>query len=159
MDKPLGTANSQPASSVPRTGDVSRGLRNGNPAGPWFGKGWPGQRCLARLRGKPGRLCQRAALKGKKRCSLHGGLSTGPRTEAGIEAIRRSRTKHGERSAAAVASRRASRLNIQRCRRLLALLDRLANEGRRHPSPDEIEAAGVPLSWFCGLMAKRSASS
>jgi hypothetical protein len=157
MDQPLEATKSHSAPSQPRTGDVSRGLRNGNPAGPWFGPDWPGQRCLARLRGKPGRLCQRAALKGKKRCSLHGGRSTGPRTEAGIEAIRRSRTKHGERSAAAVASRRASRLNIARCKRLLALLDRLANEGRRHPSLDEIEAADIPIDWFCTLM--RSASS
>jgi hypothetical protein len=29
------------------------------------------------------------------RCRLHGGRSTGPRTEAGIERIRAARTRHG----------------------------------------------------------------
>jgi hypothetical protein len=155
MDRPLEATKSRSASSEPRTGDVSRGLRNGNPRGPLFGPDWPGRRCLAQLRGKErGRLCQRAALRGKARCSLHGGLSTGPRTKEGIEAIRRRQWKHGDRSAAAVASRRASRLNIARCKRLLALLDRLANEGRCHPSLDEIEAAGIAADWFCALLTK-----
>src|SRR6266481_10041232 len=53
-------------------------LRNGNPRGPKFGPDWPGRRCLAQLRGKPGRFCQLPALSGRDRCKLHGGLSTGP---------------------------------------------------------------------------------
>jgi hypothetical protein len=35
--------------------------------------------CGARLRNKPGLLCGQRALRGKRRCRLHGGLSTGPR--------------------------------------------------------------------------------
>ena len=59
--------------------DASPGLLYGNPRGPLFGPDWPGRRCLAQLRRKPGRLCQRPALRGKTRCSLHGGRSTGPK--------------------------------------------------------------------------------
>ena len=44
-----------------------------------FGPDWPGKRCLAKTR--RGTECQRAALTGAGRCKLHGGRSTGPRTE------------------------------------------------------------------------------
>jgi hypothetical protein len=40
------------------------------------------------------------------RCRLHGGLSTGPRTVAGIECIRRARTVHGRYSAELLELRR-----------------------------------------------------
>ena len=36
-----------------------------------FGLDWPGNRCLARTRS--GSPCQKPALKGKRRCQLHGG--------------------------------------------------------------------------------------
>lgn len=42
-------------------------------------------RCGARTRG--GTPCKARALDGRTRCRMHGGLSTGPRTEAGREAI------------------------------------------------------------------------
>jgi hypothetical protein len=56
------------------------------------------------------------------RCRMHGGTSTGPRTAAGLEAIRRSRTVHGFYSRSAMEQRRQARAT----RRLLAqLLDQL----------------------------------
>lgn len=45
-------------------------------------------RCGAKTRA--GGLCQMRVVSGKRRCRLHGGLSTGPKTEAGREAIRES---------------------------------------------------------------------
>ncbi|MGY8901127.1 MAG: HGGxSTG domain-containing protein [Flavobacteriales bacterium] len=42
---------------------------------------WPGQRCCAKTR--KGTVCQKPPIKGKTRCRLHGGLSTGPRTVEG----------------------------------------------------------------------------
>lgn len=58
-----------------------------------FGPDWPGQRCGAKTRsGKP---CKKPALRGKARCQLHGGKSTGPRTEAGREKIAATQTTHG----------------------------------------------------------------
>lgn len=58
-----------------------------------FGPDWPGQRCGTKTRsGKP---CKKPALRGKARCQLHGGLSTGPRTEAGRARIAAAHTTHG----------------------------------------------------------------
>lgn len=44
--------------------------------------------------------CKRPALKSSKthKCSSHGGLSTGPKTQAGIQRIRDAHWKHGERT-------------------------------------------------------------
>ena len=49
--------------------------------------------CGAKTRsGKP---CEKFLLASKKRCRLHGGLSTGPKTEAGRAAIATAHYKHG----------------------------------------------------------------
>ena len=40
------------------------------------------------------------------RCRIHGGLSTGPKTQEGIENIRKTQWKHGQRSAQAVTRRK-----------------------------------------------------
>lgn len=50
-------------------------------------------RCGARTQG--GSSCLSPAIRGKRRCRLHGGLSTGPTTLAGLERGRPSRWKHG----------------------------------------------------------------
>jgi hypothetical protein len=42
-----------------------------------------------------GKVCQCPALRGKRRCRLHGGLSTGPKTLDGLARIRAANTKHG----------------------------------------------------------------
>ena len=76
-----------------------------------FGVDWPGIRCHARTR--KGTPCLKPALKGKTRCQLHGGLSTGPRTEAGLERIRRANTKHGQRSKAHIERVRAIRYELK----------------------------------------------
>jgi len=61
-----------------------------------FGPGWPGTRCLAKTR--RGTLCQNPAIGGRNRCKLHGGRSTGPRTEEGRARSIAAHTKHGRRS-------------------------------------------------------------
>ena len=49
--------------------------------------------CGAKTRsGKP---CEKFPLASKRRCRLHGGLSTGPKTEAGRAAIGAAHYKHG----------------------------------------------------------------
>ena len=64
-------------------------LRNGNPPGdPDLAA-----RCGARTRA--GTACRAPALRGRRRCRLHGGLSTGPRTPEGLQRSRRARWKHG----------------------------------------------------------------
>ena len=66
---------------------------------PWrFGSNYPGPRCEARTR--KGSSCQKPPLKGKSRCRLHGGLSTGPKTPEGKARIAAAHWKHGRRSKA-----------------------------------------------------------
>ena len=61
---------------------------------PWqFGPDWPGQRCGAKTRKDT--PCQRPAYKRNGRCSLHGGKSTGPKTEDGLARLTAARTTHG----------------------------------------------------------------
>ena len=49
--------------------------------------------CGAKTRN--GGICRRIAVRGKSRCRLHGGESTGPRTEEGRRAIAKANTRHG----------------------------------------------------------------
>ena len=50
-------------------------------------------RCGAKTRS--GAPCAKFPVEGKRRCGLHGGLSTGPKTPAGRAAISAANTKHG----------------------------------------------------------------
>ena len=50
-------------------------------------------KCGAKTRS--GVPCAKFPIEGKRRCRLHGGLSTGPRTSAGRAAISAANTKHG----------------------------------------------------------------
>ena len=54
------------------------------------------EKCLAQTRRGTG--CQKPPMKGKKRCRLHGGASTGPRTAEGRARIAAAHYKHGRRS-------------------------------------------------------------
>ena len=58
-----------------------------------FGPKWPGERCGAKTR--RGTECQRPAHKHNKRCSLHGGRSTGARTPEGLQRISEANLRHG----------------------------------------------------------------
>ena len=56
----------------------------------------PSIRCGARTR--RGTACQKPSIKGKTRCRLHGGLSTGPKTAEGKARIAAAHFKHARRS-------------------------------------------------------------
>jgi len=61
---------------------------------PWlYGPNWEGTRCEARTR--RGALCKRPGNKVNGRCKLHGGRSTGPKTEEGRARLAASKTTHG----------------------------------------------------------------
>ncbi len=93
-------------------------LKNGNAPGD-FSKA---ARCKAKTR--RGTLCQCRAMP-NGRCRLHGGLSTGPKTEDGIERIRRAVTKHGRYSASAKAEQQSIRALLRDAR---AWLGHVGNE-------------------------------
>jgi hypothetical protein len=75
-------------------------LKNGNRRGD-FRKA---PRCGAQTRA--GTLCQAPALRGKQRCRLHGGHSTGPKTVQGRLRIAQAHRVHGDRSKANIELRR-----------------------------------------------------
>ena len=102
-------------------------------------------RCGARTRSADRHPCRAHPVKGKRRCRMHGGLSTGPRTPEGLERSRRANWKHGRYSREALEakrranwvtkeqamarfareSRRAERVAARQVRRLSRELDRL----------------------------------
>ena len=59
-----------------------------------FGPDWPGQRCGAKTR--RGTACQRPANKKNGRCRLHGGASTGAKTQEGRARISAANLRHGK---------------------------------------------------------------
>jgi len=90
---------------------------------PWqFGPSWPGQRCEARTR--RGTLCQRPGTKRNGRCRLHGGRSTGPRTEEGLARLIASKIKHGKFTKS---KREAAKLRAEVGRQMRAELTEIEN--------------------------------
>ena len=77
-----------------------------------FGPDWPGRRCGAKTRA--GGACLKPAIKGRARCKLHGGKSTGPRTAEGKARAAAAHWKHGRRSKAHVAKVRYINAEIRR---------------------------------------------
>ena len=59
-----------------------------------FGLDTPAPRCQAQSK-RSKQQCRKAAIKGKKVCRLHGGLSTGPRTSEGRKRCAAAKTVHG----------------------------------------------------------------
>jgi hypothetical protein len=93
-------------------------LKNGNPQGNPAST----SRCGARTR--KGTPCSCPAVRGKQRCRMHGGLSTGPRTAAGLARSKRAHWKHGRFSAEARQETAHFRELLRECRELEALLNR-----------------------------------
>src|SRR4051794_11778492 len=77
-------------------------------------------RCGARTR--RGTPCQEPALRGRRRCRLHGGWSTGPKTPEGRARAALARWRHGRRSKQAVEERKAATATMRRFRELLAIV-------------------------------------
>jgi hypothetical protein len=71
--------------TAPRTGP----LRNGNP------RGNPNNAPRCGAKNRAGCACRAPAMRGKLRCRMHGGGSTGPRTAEGLTRLRAARTTHG----------------------------------------------------------------
>lgn len=90
-------------------------LKNDNPPGDLS----KARRCGAKTRRAT--RCQCPAM-ANGRCRLHGGLSTGPRTVAGIDAIRRGKTKHDFYSNAAIIERRRERKELRALQDAIAFL-------------------------------------
>lgn len=68
-------------------------------------------RCQARSSHSK-KQCAKPALKNKRVCSTHGGLSTGPKTQEGIKRIQSAHWKHGNETKVARAKRSAKSLQF-----------------------------------------------
>ena len=87
-----------------------------------FGADWPGQRCGAKTR--KGTECQRPANKRNGRCRVHGGASTGPRTEEGRARIAEANLRHGRYTKDKLEKRRMNAAKGRKIRKELRQLER-----------------------------------
>jgi hypothetical protein len=84
-----------------------------------FGKGEKSRsaiRCQAKSK-QTQLQCGRAALPGKSKCRFHGGLSAGPKTQAGKAACAKAKTIHGRET------REARRRRVEAMSRIRFLTD------------------------------------
>jgi hypothetical protein len=63
-----------------------------------------------------------------RRCRMHGGKSTGPRTAEGLERSRKANWKHGHYSAGVQAERFKARMDLRSLRSLILELRRVSAE-------------------------------
>ncbi|XDZ66905.1 HGGxSTG domain-containing protein [Alphaproteobacteria bacterium LSUCC0684] len=87
-----------------------------------FGADWPGQRCGAKTR--KGTACQRPANKRNGRCRVHGGASTGPRTEEGRTRISEANLRHGRYTKDKLEKRRENAAQGREIRKELRQIER-----------------------------------
>jgi len=118
-------------------------LRNGNP------RGNPNlaPRCAAKTRA--GCPCRAPAMT-NGRCRMHGGASTGARTEAGLAGLRAARTTHGGYTAETRAAQRRATAFIARTRALLASLRQNARRaGQTAPAERIVPMPTVSANKQC----------
>ena len=87
-----------------------------------FGADWPGQRCGAKTR--KGTACKRPASKRNGRCRVHGGASTGPRTEEGRARISEANLRHGRYTKDKLEKKRENAAKGREIRKELCQLER-----------------------------------
>ncbi len=93
-----------------------------------FGPNWPGRRCGARTR--QGTACQRPANKKNGRCRLHGGASTGAKTEEGLARISAANLRHGKFTKDKLNARRANAVTRRQiCKELCQMEHELIASG------------------------------
>jgi hypothetical protein len=120
-DDRLGDVSEAHTESIPpeSTLDLAKTEEPNRVKGPWLRNGnRPGNpanapRCGAKARTRGGVPCRNAAMP-NGRCRLHGGASTGPRTAEGKRRAAQANWKHGKRSQATIAARRAARAELRR---------------------------------------------
>ena len=118
-------------------------LRNGNP------RGNPNAAPRCGATNRAGCPCRAPAMRGKLRCRMHGGASTGPRTADGLDRLRAARTTHGRYAAP---QRTRARYVLTADRRARARQAALREEthliplarARLHANPPELDPPPPP---------------
>jgi hypothetical protein len=87
-------------------------------------------RCTAKVKASQAQ-CRKPAVRGKTKCRTHGGASTGPKTQAGKDAIRRARFKHGQETLQAKAARSDKAAEMQALEDIMYVMNMTATKRTR----------------------------
>jgi hypothetical protein len=100
-------------------------------------------RCTARAKHSKDQ-CRKPAIRGKTKCRTHGGASTGPKTQAGKDAIRQAHFKHGEQTLEAKAARSAKNAELRALEDITHVMSLTSAKRTRGPKPNGY----VPIKTF-----------
>ena len=108
-------------------------------------------RCTAKSK-RTGLQCGAPALKisRSQKCSIHGGRSTGPKTEAGIKRISEANSKHGNETKEARKERSKKNLWFAQIEDVMTVLDMrvgLKNRGRKPNGYQKIKTLQDVKDW------------
>ena len=119
-------------------------------------------RCTARTKHSKDQ-CRKPAMRGKTKCRTHGGASTGPKTQAGKDAIREAHFKHGEQTLEAKAARSAKDAEMQALEDVLHALNMTSakrTRGRKALGYVPIKTLEEAPRWiYLDLLKKHEAES
>ena len=85
--------------------------------------------------------CRAPAIKGKRVCKWHGGLSTGPKTEAGRQRCAEAKTIHGRETREARSERSLGSARLAVLEEVGFLLGFMSGHRTRGPKPSEMSNA------------------
>ena len=119
-------------------------------------------RCTARAKGSQTQ-CRKPAMQGKTKCRTHGGASTGPKTQAGKDAIRRAHFKHGEQTLEAKTARSAKDAEMQALEDIMHVMNMTSakrTRGRKALGYVPIKTFEEARRWiYLDLLRKHEAES
>ena len=114
-------------------------------------------RCTARTKHSKDQ-CRKPAMQGKTKCRTHGGASTGPKTRAGKDAIRRAHFKHGEQTLEAKAARSAKDAEMQALEDIMHVMNMTSakrTRGRKALGYRPIKTFEEARRWICLDLLKK----
>ena len=119
-------------------------------------------RCTARAKHSKDQ-CRKPAIRGKTKCRTHGGASTGPKTQAGKDAIRQAHLKHGEQTLEAKAARSAKDAEMQALEDIMHVMNMTSakrTRGRKALGYVPIKTFEEARQWiYLDLLKKHEAES
>jgi hypothetical protein len=119
-------------------------------------------RCTAKAKSSQTQ-CRKPAMQGKTKCRTHGGASTGPKTQAGKDSIRRAHFKHGEQTLEAKAARSAKDAEMQSLEDIMHVMNMTSakrTRGRKALGYVPIKTFEEARRWiYLDLLKKHEAES
>lgn len=110
--------------------------------------------CLAKAKSTK-QQCRRPACKGRRVCKLHGGKSTGPRTQEGRQRCAQARLVHGRETSAARMERSLGSARLAVLEEVGFAIGLLTGTRTRGPKPHRLDQAYPELQELLRARAKR----